>query len=116
MTFQHIPVLLSEIVAATREIPVLRKGLDVTFGRGGHAMALLEEFPALQFLAWDRDHEAVKHGQILMQEHAAGKRLQIEQKTFFSAEDRQTLSDNDFDFIMADLGVSSPQLDDAFLP
>lgn len=113
MAFQHIPVLLAEIIAAAREIPELHKGLDVTFGRGGHALALLEQFPEMQILAWDRDHEAVTHGQQLITEHAAGKRLQIEHKTFFSAEDRQSLLDNSFDFILADLGVSSPQLDDA---
>ena len=112
MTFQHIPVLLAEILSGAREINRVCKGLDVTFGRGGHTLKLLEEFPSLHMLGWDRDHEAVAHGQKLIQEHPLGSRLKIEQKTFFSAEDRQTLPDNEFDFILADLGVSSPQLDD----
>lgn len=123
MAFQHIPVLLAEILQAAQEIPNLRKGLDVTFGRGGHAMKMLEQFPQMEMLGWDRDHEAVEHGQKLMAQieadqqihsatQTAAKRLRVEQKTFFSKQDRDSLPDNEFDFILADLGVSSPQLDD----
>lgn len=113
MTFQHIPVLLTEILAGAREIPEIRMGLDVTFGRGGHTSALMTEFPKMKMLAWDRDHEAVAHAEKMIAESGLGSRLKIEQKTFFSAPDRATIEDNQFDFILADLGVSSPQLDDA---
>lgn len=112
MTFQHIPVLLSEILAGVREIPEVRMGLDVTFGRGGHSTSLLNEFSNMKMLAWDRDHEAVAHARKMIAESNLGSRLQIEQKTFFSPEDRASIEDNQFDFILADLGVSSPQLDD----
>lgn len=113
MTFQHIPVLLSEILEGAREIPRKERALDVTFGRGGHAKAFLKEFPNMQLLAWDRDHEAVEHAKKMIEESSLKNRLQVEQKTFFSEADRQTLPDNHFDLILADLGVSSPQLDDA---
>lgn len=113
MTFQHIPVLLTEILAGAKEIPSLRNGLDVTFGRGGHAGAMLKEFPEMKLVAWDRDHEAVRHAKKIIEESSLSSRLSIEQKTFFSDEDLRTLEDNSFDYILADLGVSSPQLDDA---
>ena len=54
----HVPVLLEEAVAA---LAIRADGtyVDATFGRGGHARAILERLgPAGRLFAFDRDPEA----------------------------------------------------------
>ena len=107
----HRPVMLAEALEA---LDVRADGhyVDATYGRGGHAAAILERLgPAGRLLAMDRDPQAV----------AAGR-------TRFGAEPRFTIIHADFarleesvaalgwqgrvDGLLLDLGVSSPQLDD----
>lgn len=108
----HEPVLCEEVVAALNIRP---DGLyvDATFGRGGHSRAILEHLGSDgRLLAMDRDPEAVT---------AAARQ--------FSGETRFTMVQGPFSMlgttivergwhkrvngILFDLGVSSPQLDDA---
>ena len=110
--FVHLSVLLTETVEAvladTDGIYV-----DATFGRGGHSRALLATLGRnARLLAFDKDPEAISAGEKLMAEDA---RFTIIHASF--AELAQVLTERDLvgkvDGIMADLGVSSPQLDDA---
>ena len=102
----HIPVLLAETVAA------LAPGdgdtvVDGTFGRGGYAAALLEAAQC-QVIGIDRDPEAIAHGRAM-----AGKydgRLTLIEGRFG---DMDRLVDRLIDAVALDLGVSSPQLDEA---
>jgi 16S rRNA (cytosine1402-N4)-methyltransferase len=104
----HLPVLEAELVRA------LAPGdgallIDGTFGRGGHARALLRA-AGCRVLALDRDPEAVAAGAALVAE--AGGRLVLRQGRFGDmAELARAAGFRPAAGVALDLGVSSPQLD-----
>ena len=109
---QHIPVLHDETVAALE----LRGGelvVDCTYGRGGHARTILGRLgPTGRVMAFDRDTRAVASANMLAQ---TDSRLEVIPRAFselFNALDERGLV-GQVDAILFDLGVSSPQLDDA---
>jgi 16S rRNA (cytosine1402-N4)-methyltransferase len=87
--------------------------VDATFGRGGHTRAILARLgPAGRLLALDRDPDAVAAG---MELAAGDRRFSIERARFGEAlavVERAGLRGR-VDGLLADLGVSSPQLDNA---
>ena len=109
---KHEPVLLQEVVQALR--PNRENGVlvDATVGLGGHAAALLEAHPHVKLIAIDRDPEALKR---------AGERLaQFASRVTFVRARHEELIDilkqhgiDSVSGLLADLGVSSMQLDDA---
>jgi 16S rRNA (cytosine1402-N4)-methyltransferase len=106
---RHIPVMLGEAVEGL----AVREGgryLDGTFGRGGHARAVLSRLgPDGRLLLMDRDPQAIATAQA---EFAADPRVSIRHANFSSmAEWNETAGG--LDGILLDLGVSSPQLDEA---
>jgi len=83
--------------------------LDCTLGRGGHTRAILEASdPDGRVVALDRDPAALA----AVREHFAeyGDRLELHQLPFSRA--AEALAGRKVDGAIADLGVSSPQLDD----
>ena len=86
--------------------------IDVTFGRGGHARALLAQLgPGARLLVLDRDIEAIDEAKRLCAEDS---RVCYAHARF--AEIRKAASANSFsdvDGVMFDVGVSSPQIDQA---
>jgi 16S rRNA (cytosine1402-N4)-methyltransferase len=109
--FTHHPVLLAETLDA---LDIRADGLyvDATFGRGGHARAILARLGQNgALLALDQDPEAVAEGRVLA---AQDPRFHIEHRRFDqlaeSARARGWLGR--VDGVLFDLGVSSPQLDD----
>jgi len=107
----HIPVLLDAFVGALCINPDGRY-VDATFGRGGHAKALLARLSGKgRILALDRDPQAVAEGKRLA---AADSRFYIRHRPF--ADLGMALDDMGWDRVHGigfDLGVSSPQLDHA---
>lgn len=106
----HQSVLLAETVAAL--LPH-RPGVyvDATFGRGGHTRALLAAMPAdARVLVFDKDPEAIAEARALA---ATDARVTVVHESFATLE--QVLAEHGLlgqvVGIMADLGVSSPQLD-----
>ena len=87
--------------------------VDGTFGRGGHAGAILAVLgPRGRLVAMDRDPEAVQSAE---QQFGADPRFEIEQGAFTMLSDmvaRRQLQGR-VNGLLLDLGVSSPQLDDA---
>ncbi|KAA8733142.1 16S rRNA (cytosine(1402)-N(4))-methyltransferase RsmH [Acinetobacter qingfengensis] len=108
----HISVLLNETVNAVLAERQTGIFIDATFGRGGHTRELLSRLDEqARVIAFDKDPQALATAQQLAQEDA---RFQIIHASF--AELKQQLQQHDIpvvDGIMADLGVSSPQLDQA---
>ena len=110
--FEHRPVLRDEVLTALR----LRSDgiyVDATFGRGGHAAAILQHLGADgRLLAMDRDPQAVE---VARKKFADDRRFTIVRGPFSML--AQTLDDRGLSGkvagVLLDLGVSSPQLDDA---
>ncbi|MDQ0454786.1 16S rRNA (cytosine(1402)-N(4))-methyltransferase RsmH [Rhizobium paknamense] len=103
---RHIPVLLSEVVAALEPQPG-KVILDGTFGAGGYSSALLDA--GSNVIALDRDPTAIAAGQALVAVH--GGRLVLHH-TQFSALD-QFAPQGGLDGVVLDIGVSSMQIDEA---
>ena len=104
---EHVSVLLAESVSA---LSVRGDGsyLDGTFGRGGHSREILSRLsPSGKLIAVDKDPAAEASALSL----ANDPRFQFEPGSF--ADISRIVTDNSLDGILLDLGVSSPQLDDA---
>ena len=110
--FDHQPVLLKEALASLSISPSGHY-IDATFGRGGHSRAILQQLDeAGRLIAFDQDLEAVDFGR---QHFADEPRLTIEHCNFnqvASVVEKYGLNGK-IDGVLMDLGVSSPQLDDA---
>ena len=102
----HVPVLLSEVLAGLDP----KRGqsyLDLTAGYGGHAKAILDVTQNYKnSVLVDRDAFAIKQ---LHREFPS--ELDIRHQDFYSAMLQLLSCGNTFDLILADFGVSSPQLD-----
>ncbi|MGC1520683.1 MAG: 16S rRNA (cytosine(1402)-N(4))-methyltransferase RsmH [Steroidobacteraceae bacterium] len=110
-TREHTPVLLAQVLAALN-IRGSGSYLDATFGRGGHAGAILEKLIADgRLLCLDRDPAAIAEARIRFE---SDPRVAFFLAPFSSLADcaDQVEPDLEFDGILFDLGVSSPQLDD----
>ena len=108
----HQSVLLSEIVEYLR--PARDDGtlVDATIGLGGHAEALLERYPQIQLLGIDRDPRALAASAARLERF--GNRVTFAQgrhETLIDILKKQNIES--VSGLLADLGVSSMQLDDA---
>ena len=105
----HVPVLAREAIEALAIDP---DGVyvDGTFGRGGHSRLVLEKLAADgRLIALDRDPSAIRAGQDI-----GDKRLTLVRAPFSRlAEVLDELGIDVVDGILLDIGVSSPQLDEA---
>ena len=103
----HVPVLLAETLEGLR---VLSEGiyLDGTYGRGGHARAVLARLGLNgRLLVMDRDPDAIADAE---RELGADSRVAIRHAAFAGLADWDE-TDGGLDGVLFDLGVSSPQLD-----
>lgn len=105
----HIPVLLEPVL----EYLAPKAGesyLDLTGGYGGHAAAVLEitSNPAHSVLV-DRDENAIKE----LEKRFEGQGIAIKRADFYTASHNLVEQRRQFDLILADLGVSSPHLNQA---
>ncbi|WP_158971739.1 16S rRNA (cytosine(1402)-N(4))-methyltransferase RsmH [Paraglaciecola sp. L3A3] len=110
-TFSHLSVLLQESIDG---LAIKPDGIymDATFGRGGHSKHILSQLSAQgRLIAIDRDPTAIKAAEAF----AGDPRFSIHHSAFSDldkvAEELGLVGK--IDGILMDLGVSSPQLDDA---
>lgn len=108
--YQHQPVLLDEVI---NNLAIKADGVyvDATFGRGGHAQAILGHLgPTGRLLAMDKDPEAIAYAYQLF---SADQRFSIYHGSFAALKTFLTQENvyGKVDGILLDLGVSSPQLD-----
>ena len=109
--FAHTTVLLEETVEGCLTNPA-GVYVDGTFGRGGHSRLLLSRLaPEGRLIGFDKDPLAIQSGKEL---EAEDGRFQIVQSSFADMKaELSALGIDKVDGILLDLGVSSPQLDDA---
>jgi 16S rRNA (cytosine1402-N4)-methyltransferase len=86
--------------------------VDGTFGRGGHSRLLLQRLaPDASLVVFDKDPEAISVARALQAEDS---RVRVVHQGFGTlAEQLDSLSISTVDGVLLDLGVSSPQIDDA---
>jgi len=103
VNFHHIPVLASPLI---QNLAIKEGGqyLDCTVGGGGHSELILLAAPNLKLVAIDRDAMAIAAAQNRLAPFS--DRLEFWQGNFSEYNPQQK-----FDGIIADLGVSSAQLD-----
>lgn len=104
----HISVLKNEVLEIFSSLP--KSGgtlIDCTLGFGGHSLALLQAHPKLSIIGIDQDREAREYSLA----HLPKERVRILEGNF-SEKISQALQANDIVGVLADIGVSSLQLDD----
>ena len=105
MEFKHISVLFDETIES---LNIKKDGLyvDCTCGGAGHSRAILEHIPDGVLVAVDRDPDAIK---VITERIGNMPQVEIVNNNFSNIKD--ILSGRQADGILADLGVSSFQLD-----
>jgi 16S rRNA (cytosine1402-N4)-methyltransferase len=109
---KHEPVLLKEILEYLQPNRVDGTLVDATVGLGGHAEALLERHPGVRLVGIDRDAEALERSRKRLSRF--GDRVTLVRGRHESLID--ILKQQNIEGVsglLADLGVSSMQLDDA---
>jgi 16S rRNA (cytosine1402-N4)-methyltransferase len=109
--YQHQSVLLQEAVEAFVADPAGRY-VDGTFGRGGHSRLILQKLAAEgRLLVMDKDPQAIAVAKELQAEDA---RVLVWHGSFAGLREAVAAQGwPDVQGVLLDLGVSSPQLDDA---
>ncbi|MES2073138.1 MAG: 16S rRNA (cytosine(1402)-N(4))-methyltransferase RsmH [Pseudomonadota bacterium] len=110
--FTHQTVLLGEAVDGLALAGERANGVyvDGTFGRGGHSKKILENLgPGGRLLAFDKDTQAIASAQEIKD-----PRFTIVHESFATmSQELQERGLLQVDGILMDLGISSPQVDDA---
>lgn len=126
LSFVHDAVLLQEAVAAVLGVKALPKQtddesqsslqvsgiyVDATFGRGGHSRVLLSQLADdATLIVFDKDPTAIKVAQELASKDS---RVRVVHDSFATLTDSlAAMGITQVDGLMADLGISSPQIDD----
>ncbi|MGC1308990.1 MAG: 16S rRNA (cytosine(1402)-N(4))-methyltransferase RsmH [Phormidesmis sp.] len=104
--FFHVPVL-PEQVSAGLQVKAGGRYLDATVGGAGHSLMILEAAPDVELVALDQDLQALAAAQVRLA--GFGERVTFCHTNFSQYQPK----DLRFDGILADIGVSSAQLDQA---
>ena len=107
ISYSHIPVMSNSVIELFSTIPS-GTVLDATIGGGGHSSEILKSRSDLNLIGLDQDPEAISY---LKSKFKSEERLSIHEALFRELD--KLLCDNDFDGILADIGVSSYQLNTA---
>ena len=107
-TNQHTPVLLQEVLDTLDPKPG-ESYLDLTAGYGGHASEIIRLTKSSAVLV-DRDDNAIA---VLKNNFGNNEEVSLRHLDFLEASKQLAQEKQQFDIILADLGVSSPHLDNA---
>lgn len=104
----HIPVMLNECMQG---LNIKKDGVyvDVTFGGGGHSRAILDRLENGRLIAFDQDQDARENAEALKSD---SRFLFIQANFSFLERYLKVYNIGAVDGILADLGVSSHQIDD----
>ncbi|HEX6629264.1 MAG TPA: 16S rRNA (cytosine(1402)-N(4))-methyltransferase RsmH [Gemmatimonadaceae bacterium] len=105
-TSYHAPVMVEEVI---RLLGSSKEVLDCTLGGGGHSEALLAAGAAVTAL--DQDEAAITEARKRLAAYEAAGRFRALRGNFSDIDQLPELQQRQFDGILADLGVSSYQID-----
>lgn len=111
--FKHVTVLLHEAVAGLNIHP---DGIyvDATLGGGGHSTEILKQLTTGHLYSFDQDQTAIKYNEQHLKDYIDSGRSTLVENNFRNLKQAlQELGVNSVDGVVYDLGVSSPQFDDA---
>lgn len=111
--FKHVTVLLREAVAGLNVQPT-GTYVDGTLGGGGHTSAILGQLTTGHLYSFDQDETAINYNRDRLKEALAAGKLTLVEDNFRHL--RKALAARGVqrvDGVLYDLGVSSPQFDDA---
>ena len=109
MSAAHTPVMLNEVL---EWLGIRPEGtyIDATLGAGGHSEAIAERLTSGRLISLDRDAQALELARERLK--SFGAKVTVVQSPFSKiAEAAQELGIPKVDGVLADLGVSSMQLD-----
>lgn len=110
--FRHEPVLLKEVVESFEALPERATIVDATLGAGGHSAALLDAHPQWTLIGIDRDPAALEIAAKRLERFEDRVRLiRGRHEELIEILDRN--NESEVDGLLADLGVSSMQFDEA---
>lgn len=111
MIEKHVSVLLNESISSLnlKENSII---VDATLGYGGHSSSILDRIKKGYLFAFDQDSEAIRHSTDRLSK--IGTNFTIIKSNFKNMkEELNKRGIEHVDGVLFDLGVSSPQLDDA---
>ena len=109
---EHIPVLLNEVIEL---LSIKEDGiyLDLTLGRAGHSREILSKLTSGRLICLDQDEVALEESRKILE--TISDRFTLVHSNYSKVKEvLEELHIEKVDGILADLGVSSPQLDDVF--
>jgi 16S rRNA (cytosine1402-N4)-methyltransferase len=109
----HVPIMVGEILAALNPQPG-ELAVDCTLGHGGHAQEILQRIqPGGRLLGLDADPIELPRTEAMLRGEGFGEDLLVVRKTNFAGIQAAlaSIGADGADMILADLGVSSMQLD-----
>lgn len=106
----HNPVLKEEVIEGLN-LSNKKLFVDGTLGGAGHSSLVLERYPQIKELAFDRDIDAIEFSKVRLQNF--GDRVEFFHKNFREITEVLKSKKMLADGILLDLGVSSHQIDDS---
>lgn len=111
--FKHITVLLKEAVAGL-DINPAGKYVDATLGGGGHTSAILKQLDSGHLFSFDQDRTAIDYNKAALADQISAGKLTLVEDNFRNLKRKMAKQGvAAVDGVLYDLGVSSPQFDDA---
>lgn len=110
--FKHLPVLYREVVEYLGALKGPCRIIDGTLGSGGHSSLILQANPEAVLMGIDRDGDALKRAEEKLA--FAADRVKLMRGNFSELADlAKSIGWESVDGILLDIGISSPQIDDA---
>ena len=105
--YSHEPVLWREVIDYVDQSPVGGKGMmvDATLGEGGHSEVLLDTFPELTIVAFERDTQILDVARARLKKF--GERITFVNQNFSSMPEHLKEREGDVSHILFDFGISS---------
>ncbi|MBB1069336.1 16S rRNA (cytosine(1402)-N(4))-methyltransferase RsmH [Limosilactobacillus sp. RRLNB_1_1] len=111
--FKHVTVLLKEAVAGLN-VQSTGTYVDATLGGGGHTQAILQQLAGGHLYSFDQDQTAIEYNKEHLKTEIDQHKLTLVEDNFRNLKaELNKYNVNRIDGILYDLGVSSPQFDDA---